>query len=194
MRQYIWIALILALNACSNNNTEKITPQNTTAAAEEKPNFIRVTSFIKGQLVAIREKLLTPIKYITINDHTDSSFLKFEDLDNELKEFVQPVIDSANLSPLFKETKFLDQTINSITFTYDPKGILPDSMPLRHWDVYVDPETGNITRVYIVKKTNSNKTLQLTWETGKSCKTTTLINNADGSLSVEKEEKISWDY
>jgi len=194
MRQYIWIALTLAINACSNNSTQKITPQDTMAKVEEKPNFIRVTSFIKGQFLAIREKMLTPIKYITINEHTDSTFLKFEDLDNQLKDFVHPVIDSANLSPLFTETKFVDQTINAITFTYDPKGNLPDSMPLRHWDVYVDRETGNITRVYMVKKINENKIQQLTWLSGQWCKITTIVEHADGNSSVEKEEKISWDY
>jgi len=194
MRQYIWIAFFLAINACSNNSTQKITAQDTAAKAEEKPNFIPVTSFIKGQFLAIREKMLTPIKYITINEHTDSIFLKFEDLDNQLKDFVHPVIDSANLTALFTETKFVDQTINAITFTYDPKGNLPDSMPLRHWDVYLDPETGNITRVYIVKKISENKIQQLTWLSGKWCKITTIVQHADGNSSVEKEEKISWDY
>src|SRR6185369_3941275 len=107
-----------------------------------------------------------------INEHTDSTFLKFEDLDNQLKDFVHPVIDSANLTQLFTETKFVDQTINAITFTYDPKGDLPDSMPLRHWDVYLDPEKGNITRVYIVKKISENKIQQLTWLSDKWCKIT----------------------
>jgi len=194
MRKYTWIALMLVINACSNNNTQSTIPDATTAQADEKPNFIRVTSFIKGQFIAIREKMLTPIKYITINEHTDSTFLKFEDIDNQLKDFVQPVIDSANLSTLFTETKFVDRTINAITFTYDPKGNLPDSMPLRHWDVYVEPETGNITRVYMVKKLSGNKIQQLTWLTGQWCKITTIVQHADGSSSVEKEEKISWDY
>src|SRR4051812_22485814 len=116
MRQYLWIALTLALNAC-NNNTEKIKPQTTTV--EEKPNFLKVTSYIKGEIFQIRDKMQTPIKYTTVKDHMDSVFLKFEELDDQLKEFVQPVIDSANLSPLFTETKFVDQTINAITFTYD---------------------------------------------------------------------------
>ena len=192
MRPYIWIALILALNACGNNSTEKITP--VTPVVEEKPNFIKVTSYIKGEIFQIREKMQNPIKYTTINGHMDSLFLKFEELNDQLKEFVQPVIDSANLGSLFTETKFVDQTINAITFTYDPKVQLPDSMPLRHWDVYVEPETGKITRVYIVKRSGNNKTLQLTWQAGEWCKTTTLTGNTDGSLSVEKEEKISWDY
>jgi len=193
MRQFIWIALILALNACSNNKTQETTAQTVTPKEEENPNFIRITSFLKGQVVGMRDRM-QPKKYITVNEHTDSSFLKFEDLDNELKDFMHPVIDSANLIPLFTETKFVDQTINAITFTYDPKGSLPDSIPLRHWDVYIDPETGKISRVYMVKKASGNKTLQLTWETDKGCKITTLKNNTDGTLSVEKEEKISWDY
>src|SRR3981189_348758 len=115
MRQYIWIALILALNACSNNNAEKIIPKNT-PPVEEKLNFFPVTSFIKGQIFEINEKKLTPIKYTTINGHMDSVYIKFETLNDQLKEFLQPEIDSANLVNFFTETKFADQTINAFTF------------------------------------------------------------------------------
>src|SRR3982750_500671 len=126
MRQYFWIVTILALNACNNNKTEKIAVAP--AEVKEKPDFFPVTSFLKGQVVEINEKGITPVKYTTINDHTDSVFIKLETLENELKEFLHPEIDSANLADLFTETKFADQTINAFTFTYDPKGQLPDSI------------------------------------------------------------------
>ncbi len=192
MRYYFFIVIALFGITCNNNSAEKVTVKEN--INEEKPNFLKVTSYIKGQIFEINEKKQTPIKYTTVNDHMDSVFLKFETLNDVFKEFIHPEIDSANLVLLFTEEKFLDQTINAITFTYNPKVQLPDTMQLKHWDVYVEPETGKITRVYIVKKTRDNKTLQLTWQSGKWCKTTTLINNADGTLSVEKEEKISWDY
>jgi len=111
-----------------------------------------------------------------------------------LKEFLQPEIDSANLVPFFTETKFLDQTINAFTFTYDPKIQLPDSVNLKHWDVYIDPETSKVKRVYIIKRSGENKILQLTWQSNEWCKTTTIITTPDGISKIEKEEKISWDY
>ena len=192
MIRYLLSATIVLLIACNNNTSRQNIPQN--IAAEEKPSFFPVTSYIKGQIHDIKEKGLTPIKYITINNQTDSAMVKLEGLHELLKEFLQPEIDSANLVPFFTETKFLDQTINAFTFTYDPKIQLPDSVNLKHWDVYIDPETSKVKRVYIIKRSGENKILQLTWQSNEWCKTTTIITTPDGISKIEKEEKISWDY
>jgi len=191
MRRNLFILTLTLLNACSNNTPEKTTtPINVVV---EKPNFFPVTAYLKGQIYDIKEKGLTPIRYITGNNHSDSATIKFDDLNELCKEFLHPQIDSANLVPFFTESKFLDQTINAFTFTYDAKANIPDSIPLIHWDVYVEPETGKVKRVYIIKN-SSNKTLQLTWQSNQWCKTTTVVNLPNGTSIVEKEEKISWDY
>jgi hypothetical protein len=44
------------------------------------------------------------------------------------------------------------------------------------------------------KENNQDKTLQLTWQAGKWCKTTTIFTKPDGSTGVEKEETILWDF
>ena len=196
MRQYLFAAgFVLMLSACNNAQAPATTSQNNMAdTATEKPNFFPVTAFIKGQVYEMKQKGLNPIKYTTVNDHTDSSFIKFEMLDELLKEFLHPEIDSVNLVPFFTETKFLDQTIDAFTFTYDPKSILPDSIPLKHWDVYIDPSTSKVKRVYMIKKSDGNRTLQLTWQSNQWCKITTLVKDTEGSEKIEKEEKISWDY
>jgi hypothetical protein len=192
MTRYFFIAVILFLNAC-NNSEEKTTASNN-PITEEKPSFFPVTSYLKGQIHEIKEKGITPIKYITINNHTDSVFVTFAELDEVLKEFLHPEIDSANLIPFFTESKFLDQSINAFTFTYEPKPQAPDSIPLTHWDVYIEPEISKVKRIYLVKRAGQNKTLQLTWQSNQWCKTTTIITNPDGSATVEKEEKLLWVY
>ena len=53
--------------------------------------------------------------------------------------------------------------------------------------------TSKVKRIYLIKKTSDNKTLQLTWQSNQWCKITTIVNDAAGS-KVEKEEKITWDY
>jgi hypothetical protein len=188
--------LFCCLLACACNN-KKNTVTATTPAADaltEKHNFFPVTSYIKGQLFDIRQKGLTPVKYTTQNQHTDSVMIKFEMLDSITAEFIKPQIDTANLIQWFKETKFLDQTINAVTFTYEPRTVLPDTCTLRRWDVYIDPETGKVKRVYIIKKKATGKTLQLTWQSNKWCSIVTLGKATDETTFVEKEEKILWDY
>ena len=191
MIRYLLATAIILLSACNNSTTQSVSPQTTT---EEKPSFFPVTAYIKGQILEMREKGQTPIKYTSINEKTDSVMVKFEELNALCKEFLEPQIDSANLVDLFTESKFFDQTINAFTFTYEPKTQLADSLTLKRWDVYVDPETGKVKRVYIIKSAGQNKTLQLTWQSNEWFKTTTITTNADGTSAIEKEEKISWDY
>ncbi len=187
-------AMLLVLASCSNDNSEPTPVQQAADTTEKKQSFFPVTSYIKGQLYSIREKGLTPVKYTTVKDHTDSVMIKFDELDGLAKEFTQPVIDSTNLISQYTESKFLDQTINAFTLTYEPKSQPQDSLQLLHWDVYMDPESGKIKRVYMVKKAGKGKTLQLTWVHNQWFKTTFIVTGTDGNPVIEKEEKISWDY
>ena len=95
---------------------------------------------------------------------------------------------------MFTEKSFLDQTINAVTFTYDATISLPDSMLLKHWDVYIDPQSNNVKRIYLVKEISKSKTLQLTWVSNKWCKITSIITDENGVSKIEKEEKLIWDF
>ena len=194
MIRYLFSITVLTLAACGANNQAAPVVQGDTVQATEKQGFFPVTAYLKGQVYDIRQKGLTPIKYITTGTYTDSVMIKFDELDGLVKEFLQPEIDSTNLVSLYTESKFLDQTVNAFTFTYDPKDPAADTLQLRHWDVYLDPENGKVKRVYIIKKGGPGKTLQLTWLHNQWFKTTTIITKPDGSTVVEKEEKIVWDY
>lgn len=202
MRIPILLLLIISLlaachhggNSASDKTAKDTVAGSNAAKTEEKPRFFPVTSFIRGQLFEISNKGINPLKYTTRNGHTDSVWLKLEEVESAVHEFLEPTIDSTNLISLFTEKKFLDQTLDAFTFSYDPAGALPDTMHLSRWDVYVDPKSGNVKRVYMVKNTTDNKTLQLTWLSGHWCKITTIGNKPDGSSEVEKEEKITWDF
>ena len=191
----IIVSVTLACLVLQSCNTS---PQNMPVEQEkkiaEKQSYFPVTSYIKGQLFEINKKGINPIKYRTINNHTDTVWVKMEKLTQAVDEFLHPEIDSANLVSLFTEKKFMDQTIGAFTFTYDPIGSLPDSMTLRHWDVYVDPASGKVKRIYMVKNIGEDRTLQLTWQSNKWCKTTVIFNKPDGTSVIEKEEKITWDF
>jgi hypothetical protein len=185
------ISIVIFFLSCTNSPA----PETVKKEKEEitKQSFFPVTAYIKGELFELKKSGINPLKYTAIKDHSDSVWLKLEEIDGAIKEFLQPEIDSVNLVSLFTEKSFLDQSIGSLTFTYEPSGILPDTMTLKHWDVYIDPETGKVKRVYMVKEFN-NRTLQLTWLSRKWCKITSIVTDQNGTSSVEKEEKITWDF
>lgn len=160
----------------------------------EKQHFFPVTDYLKGEIYTIKKNGINPLKYTTINERTDSVWLKIEELDIALQEFLHPEIDSANLNTLFTEKSFLDQSINAITFTYDPAKNLPDTMQLKHWDVYVDPETNRVKRIYMLKEISKEKTMQLTWLNNQWCKIVYITTDEKGISKIEKEEKFILDF
>ena len=192
MRAILITICTLTFIAC--NQKKELAPAVPVAqdAPDTAANFFPVTSFLKGQIYEIKNIGIAPVKKITIGGHTDSAYVKNEEFASAFADFLSPVIDTSNLKTLFTEKKFLDQTLNAFTFTYDPIEGKADSFAFRHWDVYVTPETNKVERIYMIKKIAPGKELQLTWRTDKWCKIVTV--NTSGTGSVEKEEKISWTY
>ena len=160
----------------------------------QNQRFFPVTDYLKGEIYNIKKSGVNPLKYTTVNGHTDSVWLKIEQIDSAMSEFLQPEIDSVNLTELFSEKSFLDRSLDAVTFTYDAAAVLPETMKLKHWDVYIDPKSNKVKRIYIVKQVDKTKTLQLTWVNGQWCKTTTITTDANDVMKVEKEEKIVWDF
>lgn len=201
MKLFVFIPLLLLLVCgCHNNNKTEINNTNPEAPAPEavkKDSFFPVTSFLKGQIRLLDSLPVTPLHTTTINNKTDSEWIKKEVLKTFLSPFLSPEIKETNLVNYFKETSFNDQTLNAITFTYDPLKTLPDSITLRHWDIYIDPETGKVTNIYIVKSIpdkSSIITLQLTWKTDKYAEIVRFLNQPDGNIKLIKKDKFIWKF
>ncbi len=196
MKNYCFlVAAFCALFGCSENNKQTSAAININETKTD--TFFPVTSFIRGQILILDSLPVTPLQVTIIKGKSDSVWLTKEALMPLLEPFLNPVINETNWSGYFKETRFNDQTINAITFTYDPEEIIPDSIALRHWDVYVDPETGNVTKVYIVKQqkdSNQTFTQQLTWQTNIMAKISTILNKPDGNMELLKEVIFIWNF
>jgi hypothetical protein len=188
----IFLSLACTLFACNSSNHEQENKPEV-AVVDSVGNFFPVTTYLKGELYEIKNGGVTPVQKITINKKTDSAWLKMEALDTLLTDFLSPTIDTANLKTSFVEKKFLDETLNAYTFTYDPKNVAENTFAFTHWDVYVDPETQKVRRIYLLKKIDANTTQQLTWQSGKWCKIVTIKNN-EGKSTIAKEENITWSF
>ncbi|MEO8764110.1 MAG: hypothetical protein ABI416_07480 [Ginsengibacter sp.] len=191
---------ILCLGACHSSKEKQSVAINNTEenlkTTDEAPSFFPVTDFFLGQLKETEGLPVTPLKITITGNRQDSLWLKKEDIRVFTSPFLSPVIDSTFTQNYFVEKSFMDQTINAVTFSYDPKNKLPDSIKLNHWDVYIDPQKNTVQRIYLVKDENidgKNITTQLTWKVNKWCSIRTIIQQA-GKDPLIKEVIMKWDF
>lgn len=188
-----WILFLIMAALFSCNDEAKI-PSSALADGTVAENFFPVTSYLKGQIAQLKESGINPQVITSKNNKQDTVWLKIEDFDAAFSEFLQPEIDSTNLTQLFKETRFADQTLDNYTFTYDPLSKLPATMQLQKWDIYINPSTNTVQRIYMVKKNDKNQLLQLTWQSGEFGKIVYLGRDENGNEFVEKEVLIKWKF
>lgn len=192
--QLFFTLLVFFLCAChSKKNNEQITP---VTDLQEVQTFFPVTEFILGQLTEIDSMPVTPLKIIIKDNKKDSIWMKRKDIRLFAAPFLQPVIDSVSMQKFFEEKSFMDQTINAITLTYDPKISLPDSVKLNHWDIYIDPQKNTVQQIYLVKEETKNDatiTTQLTWKVNEQCSIRTIIQQPKTAPDVT-EEIMKWNF
>ncbi|MEO5782456.1 MAG: hypothetical protein ABIQ07_04245 [Ginsengibacter sp.] len=189
----VFVSLLFV--GCSQQQSQ--TPQQAAKDSTEDNTFFPVTQFILGELTQIDSLPTTPLKITTIDGKEDSVWMKNKDVRFFAQPFLNPKIDTANLNGLFAQKSFLDQTINAFTFSYDPISTLPDTMQLKRWDVYIDPQKSKVKRIYMVKEiieknTITKQTMQLTWMAAHWCKITTITE--ENNHPKIKEEKMIWNF
>lgn len=192
----------LFLLACGSGDTvpDPGTPNAAKSDTTTAPpvTFFPVTAYLQGQVTILDSLPVTILQVTTSKGRTDSVWLPKEKLRSALSPFFEDKIDKQNLVTLFKESKFKDESTAAITFTYEPlPNQLPDSIRLRHWDVYVDPETGQIKRVYIVKQIleqGLNITRQLTWVAAKNARVVDISNDPNSPGKVNNETRWIWNF
>ncbi len=187
------ILLFIGLTGCGSKKTEPASAAAIVSEPKQEENYFPVTTYIRGQINDIKHSAVNPLQIITQNNRSDSSWLKIEFLDTVFRQFLSPVIDTANLKAFFSESKFLDNSVGSYTWTYEPAKQLPDTLDLQRWTVYVDPFTERVSSIFMVKKLPDNKQLQLYWLADSAGKIVQIKDNA-GTAVVEKETVIKWDF
>ncbi len=180
--------------ACKQKSNTAEASQKMPAQELEKPGYFPVTNYFLGQLTEFKNNGINPLKLAKQKDRTDSVWVKVEAFEKEFADYLSPQIDSASLAPYFTEKKFLDQTLNAITLSYDPVKQVPAAFPLQKLDIYIEPEKNTVQKIYMVKTLPGNKQQQLTWQAGKQCRSIVVYESADGKPVIENETIIKWDF
>ena len=189
----IAIVMVSVLLSCKHkkddSQSSNFPATDTTVAA---PSFFPVTGFIEGQIAELKNANKKITAHLTKDNKTDSILLLPKQWDSVFADFHLPNIDSTTLSKYFKETKFEDQTLDAITLSYDANQSLPNTIPWKHWDIYINPESNEVERIYLVKSLPNNTTLQLTWIPGSSCKKTYIREGDTTNKLMVSEATYQW--
>jgi len=167
------LILLVFLGACQSKKTSDkttIAENQLLDTAQVAPSFFPVSNFILGQLQEIKKAGLPLNKTVTREKNTESKTATIQELMDSLSVLVKHPIDSAQLAHAFVERKFDDQSIGSITMSYERSKLAADSIPWKNWDVYLDPESGSVKRIYLVEQQGWWTRRLITWIPGSSCK------------------------
>lgn len=196
MKNYLWAFMFVVCASCNTGNNS--TKENVSHQIEENEErvYFPVTTYIMGQVSDINENGLSPIKINSHDGKSDTTFIKLSDFKNEIKDFIEPSIDSSFIVQYFSEKKFLDQTLNEVTIMYEPKNVLPDSLQWLSWNVYINPETKKVDKIYLNKRISKESKKQLIWKSElKSCSIVTIMEDAQtNNATIKNEQLIKWDY
>lgn len=190
------VLCIGVLTGCHNHaNPATETKTSPAIDSEASTSIFPVTEFLLGQLREIDSMPVTPVEISVADNKRDSVWRKREDIRKFAAPFLTPVFDSTSMHNFFDEKSFMDLTVNAVTLTYDPKVPLPDSIKLTHCDVYIDPKSHQVQRIYLVKEEIQNGetvTTQLTWTVNQWCSIRT-IEHENKTVPTVKEKIMKWD-
>jgi hypothetical protein len=183
------LTLIFLFQACHEKSANQEPP-----AKEEKKNFFPVADYLRSEISYVDSLPLGIMKYDIEPGKRDSGYIKTNEFDNLAKEFLPEELTDSLFSKDFTETSFLDQTTQSITFTYAP---INGSNSLRRVDVLASPNPGfeKVKSIYLEKTINKKDTTvvkKMFWKAKRSFQVIT-ITQAGNQPAISSQLKVVWD-
>lgn len=195
---FAFVCAVILLSACKNEPKktvdEKVTEEKPAEKPQEKKDYFPVADFIKKEISYVDSLPLPIIKYHIENNQSDSVFIKPKEFNAIAQEFLPAILTTPAFEENFTETSFMDETTQSVTFTYLSK---KNNDELRHIDVLVKPtpRLDKVRSVYMEKIINKNDTLiikKMIWKARRNFNIITSIQPL-GKKAVIKQLKIVWD-
>lgn len=166
---------LLAMGACHSKS-----PQEGGDAA---------ITFLQNQIGRLDSGSLT--LYTTHNGKEDSAHIPPSDVKSMTAPFLSAL---SNLSgdSLYKKATIPDSANHRLVVSYQA---LSDSTPLNMVDLYIDPDTKSIRKMYLQyvdRQADSSVSKQLIWETDKSFTLITTIDKNEYTSDL-LQQKVVWD-
>lgn len=195
MKQLVILTGILLISGLSCKNKSKGQTHEDGISKNALPTepFYPITQYIQQQIAYVDSTPLAIERHTYINNRRiDSSIIDRSAFKQIAADFQTPDLNDEKLRPLYREDKFHDQTINTLTFSYNAKDPM---QPLQQRDILLDPETQRVRIVMFRKvehKADTTITINGLWKHNMNFQLNYIIEPPNGPMQT-KQIKIIWD-
>ncbi|MCU0380022.1 MAG: hypothetical protein MUE58_02425 [Chitinophagaceae bacterium] len=171
------------LASCGNKESK--------AYVQENKEFYPVAAHIHTELAVIDSLPVAVFLYRSESGVTDTTIIEKSAFRTLAENIAQPDITREPLKKDYRETVFMDATLNLVTMSYVP---VDESAEIRRIDVYIHPETEQVKTVYVEKRVisgDSTTVRKIIWSTGRQLQVTTLISK-EGKEDKAIQEVYNW--
>ena len=184
MKGFIWPLLFFIVLSCGSKKEDNVFEQ-------ADKSFYPVKSYVQTELAALDSLPVAVFKFTTVNGKTDTTIIEKDLLRKLAEELTSPDITIPPLKEKYKETVFMDETVNSVTLSYSSN---TDDDVIRKVDVFVHPETEKVKYIYLEKiesRGDSSIVRKMIWTTGKYMQVTSVVQVKD-LPAYGLQEKYVW--
>lgn len=181
MLYFFFLVILLACN--STENAEKNEDLNKT--------FFPIAGTILSELKNIDSLPIAIIKYTTSGEKKDTVIFSKQDMRAVADELIKPDISQPEYKKYYKETVFMDNTVNAVTMSYTTE---EEDPVIRKIEVMIDPDHQKVKTIYVEKLDHQgdlNILKKMIWTSGKNLQVISIINGKNEAETV-KTEKYEW--
>jgi hypothetical protein len=157
----------------------------------EQKDFYPVMSFIREELALLDSLPVAVSLYRESEGKSDTSILDKAAFRRIAEALGEPDISRDPLRKGYKETVYMDATMNLITMSYRPTDA---SATVIKTDVYIDPATEKVKSIYIEKRfseANSTVVQKIVWSAGRQLQLTSIVS-ITGQAERVIQERYHW--
>lgn len=186
----IIFTLCLFSSGCSNQSN----PSDVQKTDTTRKDFLPVQGFIKSEIAWVDSFPAKIVKYTIENGHKDSSIIDLKIFDSLAKDFLSPELEKPAFENNFTESSFMDQTSESLTFTYSAQN---NKTAIRRVDVLATPslELDRVKSIYMEKTVDGadGKWLKKMYWKSKSNFQIVWIQDNPNQSPLTRQLKVVWD-
>ncbi len=179
MRLAIYLFLFFVLSSSCNDESKN---------EDVNKTFFPIEGNIKAELKALDSMPVAILKYTTEGQLSDTALIDKATFRKVAEMLYTPDISSPGLKKFYKESVFMDNTINTVTMSYTTTEQEP---VVRKIEVTIQPESENVRSIY-VEKQEGPVVAKMIWTPGKNLQVITITNKA-GEAERIKTEKYTWE-
>jgi hypothetical protein len=184
--------ILMAFIYCKQKNNAV---ENTRTLPEKIDTLFPVHDILVSQVKLVDSLQLPTVAYINTNGKKDTMAVSINEFKKYAKDFTDIDFTSPAIIYQYRESSFADQSINSITLTYEAKN---KTLPAQRVDVIIQPNPvadDVVKSIYIEKYETLHDTLvekKLYWKINSNFQ---VISNSQfkNAHPVLQQTKISWD-